>query len=82
MLTVISEVVSQALDKKCDDLASVFDISKACDRVLHAGLLRNLKGNSVSDRIFDFNPIILSSRIIKVILNGHASSTFHINYYT
>ena len=43
LLTVVSDRIAEAFNKSGATRAVVLDISKAFDRVLHAGLLHKLK---------------------------------------
>ena len=49
------------------------DISKACDRVLHAGLLHKFKFYVISGQIFDVISSFLSNRRLEVVLDGKSS---------
>ena len=49
---------------------SALDISKAFDRVWHAGLLHVLKSYGISGLIFDLISSFLSNRRLRVILDG------------
>ena len=66
LLTVITERFYRALDQ-CGE---ALDISKAFDRVWHAGLLHKLRSYGISGRIFKIIESFLYDRKIKVILDG------------
>ena len=46
------------------------DISKAFDKVWHAGLLHKLKSYGISGQIFSLMSSFLSNRHLRVVLNG------------
>ena len=55
------------------------DISKAFDRVWHAGLLHKLKSYGISGQIFSFIASFLSNRQLKVVLDGKPSQEYPVN---
>ena len=55
------------------------DISKAFDRVWHAGLLHKLKSYGISGQIFDLISSFLSNRRLRVILDGTSSQEYPVN---
>ena len=55
------------------------DISKAFDRVWHAGLLHKLKSYGVSGQIFGFISSFLSNRRLRVVLDGKSSQGYSVN---
>ena len=62
LLTVVSDIVARAFNRSRPTRAVVLDISKAFDRVWHAGLLHKLKYYGISGRIFGFISSFLSNR--------------------
>ena len=52
LLTVVSDRISRAFKRSGATQAVAFDISKAFDRVCHAGLLHKLECYGISDQIF------------------------------
>ena len=52
------------------------DISKAFDRVWHAGLLHKLKSYGISGQIFGLISSFLSNRQLQVILDGKSSQEY------
>lgn len=78
VVTVIIKFVYQTLGKNGEARVAALDMSKAFDRVWHADLLRNLKGYGDA-RQFGLMEALLTNRVIKVVLNGHAFRLFHIN---
>ena len=55
------------------------DISKAFDRVWHAGLLHKLKSYGISGQIFGLISSFLSNRQLQVVLNGKSSQEYPVN---
>ena len=55
------------------------DISKAFDRVWHAGLLRKLKSYGISGQIFGLISSFLSNRRLRVVLDGKSSQEYPVN---
>jgi len=79
LLTVITERVNCALDNSGQARAIALDISKAFDKVWHAGLIRKLEGYGVCGRVLRIISSFLSDRKLKVVLDGQSSSLFSIN---
>ena len=59
--------------------AVALDISKAFDRVWHAGLLYKLKSYGVSGQIFGLICSFLSNRLLQVVLDGKSSQEYPFN---
>ena len=55
------------------------DISKAFDRVWHAGLLHKLKLCGISGQIFGLISSFFSNRHLRVVLNGKSSQEYPVN---
>ena len=55
------------------------DLSKAFDRVWHAGLLQKLKSYRISGQIYDLIFLFLSNRWLQVVLNGKPSQEYLFN---
>ena len=55
------------------------DISKAFDRVWHAGLLHKLKSYGISGQIFGLISSFLSNRWLQVVLDGKSSQEYPVN---
>ena len=55
------------------------DISKACDRVGHAGLLHKFKSYAISGQIFGLMSFFLSNRHLRVNLDGKSSEEYPVN---
>ena len=76
VLTVITERVNSALDNSGQARAVALDISKAFDKVWHAGLLRKLEGYGICGPVLRIISSFLSDRKLKVVLDGPGSHTF------
>ena len=59
--------------------AVVIDISKAFNKVWHAGLLHQLKSYRISCQIFGLNSSLLSNRRLRVVLVGKSSQECSVN---
>ena len=59
--------------------AVALDISKAFDKVWHAGLLHKLKSYGISGPIFGLVSSILSNRKVQVVLDGKSSQEYPVN---
>ena len=57
----------------------VLDISKAFDRVWHAGHLHKLKSYGISGQIFGLISSFLSNRRLRVVLDGKSSQEYPVN---
>ena len=55
------------------------DISKAFDRVWHAGLLHKLKSYGISGQIFGLISSFLSNTWLQVVLDGKYSQEYPVN---
>ena len=55
------------------------DISKAFDRIWHAGLLHKLKSYGISGQIFGLISSFLSNRWLQVVLDGKSSQEYSDN---
>ena len=77
LLTVVFDRIARAFNMSA--AAQVLDISKAFDRVWHAGLLHKLKSYGISDQIFGLISSFLSNRWLQVVLNGKSSQEYPVN---
>jgi len=75
-LTVICECVYRSLDACGEARAIALDISKAFDKVWHAGPLHKMKSYGISGKVLNLIKSFLSNKKIKVVLDGRSS-----NYY-
>ena len=55
------------------------DISKAFDRVFHAGLLHKLKSCGISGQIFGLISSFVSNRQLRVVVDGKYSQDYLVN---
>ena len=79
ILTVITHRISDALDRGFETRTIALDISKAFDKVWHAGLLHKLTSYGISGKVFAIVKSFLSDRSLKVVINGQASEARSIN---
>ena len=69
-LTVVSDRIVWAFHRSGATRAVTLDISKAFDRVWHAGLLHKLRSWEISGQIFGLISSVLSSEWLEVVLDG------------
>ena len=79
LLTVVSDRIARALKRSGATRAVALDISKAFDRVWHAGLLHKLKSYGISGQIFGLISSFLSNRRLRVVLDGKSSQEYPVN---
>ena len=79
LLTVVSDRIARAFNRSGATRAVALDISKAFDRVWHAGLLHKLKSYGISGQIFGFISSFLSNRRLRVVLDGKSSQEYPVN---
>ena len=79
LLTVVSGRIVRAFNRSGATQAVALDISKAFDRVWHAGLLRKLKPYGISGQIFGLISSFLSNRRLPVVLDGKSSQEYPVN---
>ena len=91
-----SNRIARAFNRSGATRAAALDISKAFDRVRHAGLLHKRKSYGISGQVFGLISSYLSNGELWVILNGKFSQkypvkleflkdpflVFHFSYYT
>ena len=75
LLTVVSDRIARAFNRSAASRAVALDISKAFERVWHAGLLHKLKYYGISGLISSF----LSNRRLRVVLDGKSSQEYPVN---
>ena len=73
LLTVVSDRIARAFNRSGATRAVTLDISKAFDRVWHAGLLHKLKSYGISGQPFGLISSFLSKRPLQVALVGKSS---------
>ena len=79
ILTVVSDRIARTFNRSGSTRAVAFDISKAFDRVWHAGLLHKLKSYGISGQIFGLISSFLSNRQLQVVLEGKSSQEYPVN---
>ena len=65
LLTVVSDRIARAFNRSGTTRAVAIDISKAFDRVLHAGLLHKLKSYGISGQIFGLISFLINRRDVE-----------------
>ena len=79
LLTVVSDRIARVFNRSGATRAVALDISKAFDRVWHAGLLHKLKSYGISGQIFGLISSFLSNRQFWVVLDGKSSQEYPVN---
>ena len=79
LLTVASDRIARALNRSGATQTVAFNISKAFDRVFHAGLLHELKSYGTSGQIFGLIYFFLSNRQLRVVMDGKCSQKHRVN---
>ena len=77
--TVVSDGVARTFNSSGTTRDVALDISKAFDRVWHAGLLHKRKSYGISGQIFGLISSFLSNRWLRVVLDGKSSQEYPIN---
>ena len=75
----MSDRITRAFNRSGATQAVALDISKAFDRVWHAGLLHKLKSCGISGQIFGLISSFLSNRRLRVVLDGKSSEEYPVN---
>ena len=78
-LTVVSDRIARAFNRSGATRAVTLDISKAFDRVWHAGVLHKLKPYGISGQIFGLISSFLGNRRLRVVLDGKSSQEYPVN---
>ena len=73
ILTIVYDRIARAFNRSGGTQAVALDISKAFDRVWHAGLLHKLKPYGISGQIFGLISSFLNNRQLQVVLEGKSS---------
>ena len=79
LLTIVSDRIARAFNRSGATPAVALDISKAFDRVWHAGLLQKLKSYGISGQIFGLISSFLCNRRLRVVLDGKSSQEYPVN---
>ena len=75
--TVVSDRIARAFNNRSGSTRAVaLDISKAFDKVCHAGLLHKLKFYRISAQIFGLTSSFLSNRRLRMVLDGKSSQEY------
>ena len=75
----MSDRIARALNRSGATRAVALDISKAFDRVWHAGLLPKFKSYGISGQIFGLISSFFSNRRFRVVLDGKSSQEYPVN---
>ena len=79
LLTVASDRNSRVFNRCRATRAVALSISKAFERVLHAGLLQKLKYYGISGHIFGLISYFLSNKRLRVVLDGKSSQEYSVS---
>ena len=79
LLTVVYDRIAKTFNRSGATRAVALDISKAFDRVWHAGLLHKLKSYGISSQIFGLISSFLSNMRLRVVLDGKSSQEYPVN---
>ena len=79
LLTFVSDRIARAFNRSGTTRAVALDISKAFDRVWHAGLLHKLKSYGISSQMFGLISSFLSNRRLGEVLDGKSSQEYPVN---
>ena len=72
LLTVVPDRIARAFNRSVATRVVALDISKAFNRVGHAGLRHKLRSYGISGQIFGLISSFLSNRQLRVVLDGSA----------
>ena len=79
LLTVVSDRIARAFNRSGPTQDVALDISKAFDRVWHAGLPHKLTSYGISGQVFGLISSFLSKRWLWVVLDGKSSQEYQVN---
>ena len=79
LLTVVSDRIVRVFNRSGATRAVALVISKAFDRVWHAGLLHKLKSYGISGQIFGLISCFLSNRQLRVVLDGKSLQEYPVD---
>ena len=79
LFTGVSHRTARAFNRSGATQAMALDISKAFDRVWHAGLLQKRKFYRISGQIFGLISSFFSNRWLQVVLDGKSSQEYPVN---
>ena len=75
----MSDRIARAFNRSRATRAVALDISRAIDRVWHAGLLHKLKSYGISGQIFGLISSFVSNRQLRVVVDGKYSQEYLVN---
>ena len=76
IFSVVSDRIAWAFNRSGATRAVALDISKAFDKVWHAGLIHKPMSYGISGQIFGLIFSFLSNRQLRVVLNGKSSQEY------
>ena len=79
IIWVVSDRIARTFSRSEATWAVALDISKAFDRVWHAGLLHKLKSHGISGQAFGIIPSFRSNRWLQIVLDGMSSQEYPVN---
>ena len=79
LFTVVSNRIARAFNRSGATRTVALDISKAFDRVWHAGVLHKPKSYGISGQIFGLISSFLSNRRLQVVLDEKSSQEYPVN---
>ena len=79
LLTVVSDTIARAFNRSRATRAAALDISKAFDRVWHAGLFYRVHSSGISANIFGLISSFLSNTRLQVVLDRKSSQEYPVN---
>ena len=79
LLTVVPDRIARAYNRSGATCAVTLDISKAFDRVWHAGLLQKRKSYGIPGKIFGFISSFFSNRWLWVVLDEKSPQEYPVN---
>ena len=79
LLTVLSDRIARVFNRFGATRAVALHISKALDRVWHAGLFHKLKSYQISGQTFGLISSFLGNRRLQVVLDGKSSQEYRVN---
>ena len=79
LLAFVPDRIARAFNRYGATRVAALDISKAFNRVWHAGLLHKLKSYRISGQIFSLISSFLPNRRLQVVLDGKSSQEYPVN---
>ena len=79
LLAVVPDRIARAFNRSKATWAVALDISKAFERVWHAGLLYKLTSYGIWGQMFGLSSSFLSNRWLQVVLDGKFSQEYLVN---